>query len=428
MQGAAEQVYRLTQPYLYGAWLQARGRTKEALPVFVALATRGPVQERGWGYLGWSNCVEETHGEEARLPMLERGVAVDPHLFILRQNIALSEDSLSRPQAANADGAKALALLDTPGHGGIRDTVAPFSRARMLSVIDSNAGDFHSAAARLMKDYSENAFAASIFSVRGVVARAFAGEHDLGHARAALDMHFGESAINLSVRDTDDLSAQAVVAAQAGDWSEVVRIGTRTQAIVARQGALRGLVTARIYPLDAYAHAMLGDLAAADRLIATTPDHCDVCLRVRAILAAIHGQTPRAEWWFARAIAENPSIPFAYANWGETLLRKGDFDGAIAKFTVANQKGPHFADPLEMWGEVLIAQNRSDLALAKFEEANKYAPNWGRLHLKWGEALLWAGDKVSAVKQFTIAKTLDLTPREHSELARVQPPSTRAGP
>jgi tetratricopeptide (TPR) repeat protein len=69
------------------------------------------------------------------------------------------------------------------------------------------------------------------------------------------------------------------------------------------------------------------------------------------------------------------------------LLRKGNYDAAIAKFTLANQKGPHFADPLEMWGEALMRKNRSDLALANFAEANKYAPNWGRLHLKWGEAL-----------------------------------------
>jgi len=99
-------------------------------------------------------------------------------------------------------------------------------------------------------------------------------------------------------------------------------------------------------------------------------------------------------------------------------MAKGDLDGAIAKFDIAHQKGPHFADPLEMWGESLVARNRSDLALAKFEEAAKYAPNWGRLHLKWGEALWWAGKHDEARKQFAIASGLDLTPSEKSELAR----------
>jgi tetratricopeptide (TPR) repeat protein len=114
-----------------------------------------------------------------------------------------------------------------------------------------------------------------------------------------------------------------------------------------------------------------------------------------------------------------PSIPYAYSEWGQMLLAKGDRDGAIAKFSVAHQKGPHFADPLELWGEALIAQNRSDLALAKFAEAARYAPNWGRLHLKWGEALVWLGDKPGAAKQFALAAYLDLSAADKAELSRV---------
>ena len=87
-----------------------------------------------------------------------------------------------------------------------------------------------------------------------------------------------------------------------------------------------------------------------------------------------------------------------------------------AKSALANQKGPKFADPLEMWGEALMKKNRSDLALAKFTEAEKYAPNWGRLHLKWGEALGYAGE---ARKQFARAAQLDLTAADKAELARV---------
>ena len=94
-------------------------------------------------------------------------------------------------------------------------------------------------------------------------------------------------------------------------------------------------------------------------------------------------------------------------------------DGAIAKFRRANQKGPHFADPLEGWGEALMAKNQSHLALAKFAEAEKYAPNWGRLHLKWGEALVYAGKRDEAKAQFARAAALDLTPSEKSELARM---------
>ena len=53
----------------------------------------------------------------------------------------------------------------------------------------------------------------------------------------------------------------------------------------------------------------------------------------------------------------------AYSYWGEALMERGDLDGAIAKFTLANQKGPHFADPLEMWGEALMKANLPKMAL-----------------------------------------------------------------
>ena len=89
------------------------------------------------------------------------------------------------------------------------------------------------------------------------------------------------------------------------------------------------------------------------------------------------------------------------------MLARGDPDDAIAKFKLANDKGPHFADPLEGWGEALMAKNQSHLALMKFTEAEKYAPNWGRLHLKWGEALVYAGKKDETKAQFTRAGVKD---------------------
>ena len=168
----------------------------------------------------------------------------------------------------------------------------------------------------------------------------------------------------------------------------------------------------------AFAEAKLGRVAEAEARIADTPGDCYQCLRARARIAAVKGEPARADWWFDRAVKSDPSIPLAYAEWGEALLDRGDPDGAIAKFTLANQKGPHFADPLEMWGEALMAKKQPDQALAKFAEAEKYAPNWGRLHLKWGEALFYAGKKDEAQKQFARAAGLDLSSADKAELAR----------
>jgi len=130
-------------------------------------------------------------------------------------------------------------------------------------------------------------------------------------------------------------------------------------------------------------------------------------------------QWGRADYWFARAAHDAPSIPFAYTDWGQALLARGKPDAAIAQFKIANQKGPLFADALEGWGEALMAKNQSHLALAKFAQADKYAPNWGRLHLKWGEALIYVGKRDEAKAQFARAATLDLTPSEKSERTRL---------
>ena len=173
----------------------------------------------------------------------------------------------------------------------------------------------------------------------------------------------------------------------------------------------------QLHPLLALAKARTGDITGAQALIAASPLDCYDCVRMRGLIAMEARQPAQADAWFARAIHDAPSIPFAYADWGMVLLTRGQPDRAIANFRLANEKGPHFADPLEGWGEALMAKTQSHQALAKFAQAEKYAPNWGRLHLKWGEALFYAGKQQEAQNQFARAAALDLTGTEKSELS-----------
>jgi len=208
-------------------------------------------------------------------------------------------------------------------------------------------------------------------------------------------------------------------ASAAGDWKAALADMEAAARAAATQGpGGQNYVERWALPLRAQALAMLGRSAEAMREAEQAPLDCDLCLRMRGVAAASAGDWKSATRWFTQSETFGPSLPFADTDWGDILLRKGDLDEAIAKFKLANQKGPHFADPLEMWGEALIAKNRSDLALAKFEEADKYAPNWGRLHLKWGEALWYVGNKDEAKKQFSIASHLDLSVADTVALAR----------
>jgi tetratricopeptide (TPR) repeat protein len=172
------------------------------------------------------------------------------------------------------------------------------------------------------------------------------------------------------------------------------------------------------FPLLAVAEARGGDMVRAKEDADAMPLDCYGCLRAHGVIAGLEQDWAGADSWFARAVKFAPSIPFAYEEWGRSLLERGKPDEAIAQFTASNKKGPHFADALEGWGEALMAKNQSHLALAKFAAAEKLAPNWGRLHLKWGEALVFAGRKDEAKGQFDRAAGLDLTPSEKLELAR----------
>jgi tetratricopeptide (TPR) repeat protein len=92
----------------------------------------------------------------------------------------------------------------------------------------------------------------------------------------------------------------------------------------------------------------------------------------------------RVDWawaqdWYAKAMKLGPSTPAAYYSWGVALAKHGDLDGAAAKLKDANQKGPHWVDPLKAWGDVLVKQGKTKEALVKYDEALKYAPNWKQL-------------------------------------------------
>ncbi len=419
VQRLAESLYDITEPYRYGAWLREHKRNAEGVAVFIALRDHGSSSERPWGWLGWSNAIEDSDGVYARLSAMQEMFRRWPDQYLAGQNVALTLDKLSRPEAAIAALRTVEPLLSLPGHGGIRPDAVPIVKERVQSFIAINLGDFQTAE-RLWQDQVEFGPQGATYNMHAMLARAELGMHDIPAARAAMANASGESTgVNPMAVEFDAIWGRMLVATAQEDWQAVLREHrTEVASFLTRSPARRSLSQATEVPLVAYSTARLDQFADANRLIAETPADCYVCLLYRAQIRELEGRPSDADYWFARAAAWQPSIPFADAQWGATLLARGKPDKAIAKFKIANAKGPHFADPLEMWGEALIRKNRSDLALAKFAEADKYAPNWGHLHLKWGEALLWAGKPDEAKKQFAIAATLDLTPSEKSELGR----------
>ena len=342
------------------------------------------------------------------------GIDLDPKLAVLHVMAARYEYFLGHEEARLAQDRLILTLrnedqIPAHQHGGFDEM-----RKQATAQIALLAGDFANATYWVCSHTCTDT--GLLVTKSGLLARL----HDVAAARGLLAE--GQAAPHARKENIQEARYQIAVAA--ADWKAALDEAAAMRSFYIPGGSnssprLIALAYAtEIAPLLAVAQARTGQFAQAHATVDRTPRDCVPCETARGDIDALEKNWNGAAFWFAHAIHDAPSLPFAETDLGGMLLRKGDFDAAMAKFESAHKKGPHFADPLEMWGEALIAQNRSDLALAKFEEANKYAPNWGRLHLKWGEALIYAGKRGEANAQFVRAAGLDLTASDKAELAR----------
>jgi tetratricopeptide (TPR) repeat protein len=455
LQQAAEAVYANTQPYRYGIYLNGQGKSAETIAFFDRNRRSGTRTEQAWlnsglaGNLAYSGRIPEA-AEAA-----QEALAADPDIAWVWTRVGLAERGLGHAEAHLAAYRTALRLINGSASKDLRPEAVPFERALSSAQIDELVGDYAAATRQIVAGDPELDFSADFSKqVQALRSRSFASfqtaiypavyfpsdliaDHDLGRIpRILADAPAFAQAFAEAATARGDPRGQAYsdsilqafryvslsLAAAKGDWVQVLRTATVMQAQQPTVNAANTSMSllylpTTLWPLVAQAKAMQKDFAAAHAEIDKTPGDCDLCLRTRGKIDAVQKNYDGAAFWFARAAQLAPSIPFAYADWGEILLKKGDPDAAITQFAIANQKGPHFADPLERWGEALMAKNQSHLALAKFAEAEKYAPNWGRLHLKWGKALVYAGKPNDAKAQFARAAALDLTPSEKAELA-----------
>jgi hypothetical protein len=393
------------------------GRYGDSLPIFRDLAINGTPEDRLWSYNMWALASQVVAGDtEVGLRMYRQGLEADPeatgiyiNLATVQINLGLWEDALHTWQG-----------WDTHLHDGKqRYTPAnriPATEIQIKARIDQLIGDYHDALVVDAPVARTGARGIPRINLITAMIEDQLGAHDLDAVRmilADLPRDPGDTGNNAVGAVRPDL----LLAAAAEDWNRALGLGDAITAYLKTHPHDRRAALVRLAVPLAYAQARLGRFAEAEHTIAPTAADCYPCLIMRARIAAVAGQGPRADWWFGHAEKAGPSLPFAFEEQGKVFLARGQPDAAIKKFTVANQKGPHFADPLEGWGEALMAKNQSHLALAKFAEAQKYAPNWGRLHLKWGEALVYAGQPDEAKAQFARA-ALDLTPSEKSELAK----------
>jgi tetratricopeptide (TPR) repeat protein len=414
-QRAAEELLHDAYPVSYIDYLFGPGRwedTYQAAKDFAATARNKSESAVAFTMLTITEAVVHhdfshaiMHGELAA--SLEPQIA-GPHLELehVYNYLGRAEDDLREARAV-------LATKESDQDEEHRGGGFALMRAEQTAAVDGLLGDY----AKLERDSCTIRCELGEGYIEKALAAAY--RHDDGHARELIAR--AQEAGDADPRNL--AAAQAVFAMNSEDWLTAARAARA--GVATFDALLPGDVWNRfrdygevldLMSLAAVAEAHAGETARAAATIARTNADCYDCLVARGRIDAAEGNKAGAAYWFADAVRQAPSIPFAYTAWGEMLLHDGRIDAAIAEFKLANAKGPHFADPLEMWGEALMLQNRSDLALPKFTEADQYAPNWGRLHLKWGEALFYAGKHDEAKKQFAIAAGLDFSPADKTVL------------
>ncbi|HTC83770.1 MAG TPA: hypothetical protein VK683_05415 [Rhizomicrobium sp.] len=389
----------------YVVYLQVAGRAKEADAVTARYAQSAADNRADW-YALWAQTTLKVGNVPLSLSRAALAEAMAPRMATPHLEMMFDAELLGHEDEVLRQAQVILKLNDADqpiyergtGFETMRKIAASFFALDTGDFTDlQSCGDSHSRAVQLV--YRADCTALAHDPIRG---------RTLTDAALATGTLTGD-ALHLARYD---------IAAMAGDWQVAISEARAYQTALAAIDPPGRVYRTRAEPRIAIALAQTGDFGAAHKAIDATPIDCYLCLRIRGRIDVAEKNYGGGVFWFTSAVRAAPSIPFAYAEWGEALMARGDYDTAIAKFAIANQKGPKFADPLEMWGEALMAKKQSHLALAKFLEAEKYAPNWGRLHLKWGQALVYAGKKDEAKAQFARATSLDLTPSEKSELAR----------
>ena len=400
---AAEALYAQTQPYRYAVYLAGHGEPDEALAAYTRLTRSESTEDRRWAYTGWSALLMQRGDNTGAVAVLREGQRQGLFLHDTGgdANLGAADDALGHVQAE----------LNDMRAGRARDKssklstifVGPQARRAQEGFIARFLGDARSAAARMGASGDLAREGGGLGPLLANAALAQIVDHDVSGGRRGLD------AINflggVSRRDLDMAAAKAL-----DDWAGLVALAEQEQASDQAAGPVRKDHLERsVWPALAVGYARLGRQAEAESLVARTPLDCDYCVEARATVAAAGRDWAGADRWFAAVDRQAPEIPFWDADWGQTLLARGDIDGAIAKLSQAHQKGPHFADPLELWGEALMRKGDYAGAVAKFKQADKHAPRWGRNHLRWGQALARLGRADEARAQWRAAIRMDLS-------------------
>jgi tetratricopeptide (TPR) repeat protein len=420
VQGAAEAIYEMTQPYRYAIYLREAGRRDEQLAVLRKLVAAGAPLDRAYANMALGIDASRQGDFDQAIGLGRRALEIYPEFAPAEESLAGVYYRVGDSERALAAWIRVVRVLSGPGRRNLQPGPAEVVEIRSRAFIADYQGDA-AAAADLFEtlvgkpEYVGFVQAAPLHQASQLVAA-----HDLGWARRVLaDVGVGSAVQSYQITGrTEDLAiptADLLIAREL--WPQALAELQALEGVVSQPRHIAQVPTV-IWPRMAEVMARMGRLDEAVALVGRTPTNCYPCVRARARIAELAGDRAAADRWSTEARRQGPSLPFAFAERGQMLMARGDLDGAIDFYEQAIERGPRWADPQKYWGDALLAQGNEAGAIRKYRAAADRAPRWGALHLAWGRALEAQGRRDQAREKYTEAARMDLSAADRAEVVR----------
>jgi len=371
---AGEYVYGQSQPGLWAAYLSNNDRNDDAIRFAQAAYATADPSERPYVLNYWANAISGKGGEGAMaeaLPLYREELRLKPDYWTAYNNIMFALAGLGDEEGAVRVGEQMMQAA------GGRPGRAPENQYQNYDGIVWDLPAGHMSQIADMESHS------------GIgTTGAAAGAENLSVAQIDVQMHDVEAAaLRLKTTPVDEKSVPDIAAAAQDRALLAEEVGDLKAAAqewdayaVAYANPAISTANPNTICFAALTYEKTGQPAKANAALNSVGKLTFVdCYRFRGDLLGLRGDWTGAQAWYAKAVKLAPSVPAGYYSWGLALAKHGDLDGAAAKLKDANQKGPHWADPLKVLGDVLAKQGHTKEALVKYDEALKYAPNWKQL-------------------------------------------------
>jgi tetratricopeptide (TPR) repeat protein len=361
---AAEYIYGEADPYLLAAYLSTAGRPADALAFIAEAYPKATGDERPELLNQWGNALFALDRPQEAVERYRVAITLRPDFWKAWGNLIRVTAAADGEEAAYKAGRQMLAVAK-----GFSSADQPEPTRRIY--YDGLLQDWPAVYRDVTADIRQHGVSGSYSTLASTTLAGVDVElHDWQSAFRDLDQSAPDDPSTVAMRGLAE--GRRALDRQDGD---------------AAISALASLYKA--YQTDArvraYYPAVACDIGLAYGLVRRFPDalkaldagsHWTSCKSFKAEILDLSGDHDGATAAFRAVIASAPDLPFPYAEYGKTVLRRGAVQDAIGLFSAAHDRGPHWADPLKLWGDALASQGRWEQAELKYQAALAEAPNW----------------------------------------------------